>query len=378
LRGVLFTLPAICYLAASGLVTGPVAGTVVVVSLLLSWALSQAMAYLGYVRHGAGDPAAAARVLRGTLLRWGIVAIVISIGLAVVLEVPAAVGILAVGQVGYLLAATVVLVQGAERALLLALLPGVAGNIAAAVVADGSWRVVAAWCSALTVLATLALALKVTAGVRGGVAPSIAELAAATPQGLYGLFAGGLVVFAPAAQALVGGVAAGGAAAVAKVAVLPLTASMGVAEWLLYRYRAAIHRVLQRALTLSQFRRLAAGVLLGAVGTYLAVLAVGSGIVGGLTALTNGVTPPVLPLAGVTALGGALFVTLLLLACGARVVAVACCGSALTVAVLVTVAGAYTGLPVDLIAVQFATAAGLFALLLIYALRALSRVTRHR
>jgi hypothetical protein len=372
LRGVLFTLPALCYLAVSGQVAGPAAGTVVVASLLLSWTISQAMAYLGYVRLGSGDPAAAARVLRGVLLRWGAVAAIACGALATVLEVPVVVGVLAVSQVGYLLAATVALVQGAERTLLLALLPGAAGNAGALLAGGGTWPAVAAWGSAATVVATLAVALRSTAGAGLGLTPPARELAAAAPHALYGLFAGGLVVFVPATQALVD--AAGPGASAARVGMLPLTASMGVAEWLLYRYRAGVHRALQRATKLAELRRRAAPVLLGAVGTYLAVLAGGSA----LAVLATGAGPELPPLAAIVAVGGALFVTLLLLSCGARAVAVAGCGAALTFNVMVTAAAVHAGRPVDAVAIQFATAAGLFTVLLAYAFAELGKATRHR
>ncbi len=128
LRGVLFGLPGLCYVAASRSLAAPGAVAAIVLSLLLSWGASEALSYLGYVRLGQGDKAGAARVLRRGL----------GVALAAVLPATLLAGwafgagpvgaAFAVGQASYLLAATVVLVSGAERWLLAALVPSVAGS----------------------------------------------------------------------------------------------------------------------------------------------------------------------------------------------------------------------------------------------------------
>ena len=60
LHGMLYGLPTVCFPAAAGLLTGPSVLSVLVVALLTSWASSQALAYLGYVRQGQADPVQAA------------------------------------------------------------------------------------------------------------------------------------------------------------------------------------------------------------------------------------------------------------------------------------------------------------------------------
>ena len=57
----LFGLPALAYLAVADRFAGPRAAVVLVVSVLLSWATGQGLAYLGYVRLGWADRSAAAR-----------------------------------------------------------------------------------------------------------------------------------------------------------------------------------------------------------------------------------------------------------------------------------------------------------------------------
>ena len=89
-----------------------------VVALLSSWALSQALAYLGYVRLGRADAAQAARVLLA-----GMIAGTGAVGLAMALtaltgrvHLPAL--FFGFGLGAYMLGATVLMVLGAERLLL--------------------------------------------------------------------------------------------------------------------------------------------------------------------------------------------------------------------------------------------------------------------
>ena len=65
LHGLLYGLPTVCFPAAAGLLAGPgVVGLLVVVSLV-SWAISQSLAYLGYLRLGQADPALAGAAAPG-------------------------------------------------------------------------------------------------------------------------------------------------------------------------------------------------------------------------------------------------------------------------------------------------------------------------
>ena len=67
LHGLLYGLPAVCFPAAAGLLIGPGAVIALVVSLLVSWSTSQALAYLGYLRLGRTDSGQAQQVLRAGL-----------------------------------------------------------------------------------------------------------------------------------------------------------------------------------------------------------------------------------------------------------------------------------------------------------------------
>jgi hypothetical protein len=304
---------------------------------------------------------------------------------------PAATG-LATGQCLYLLTATVALVGGAEPLLLLALLPGVC--------AGGAWSAggggaVPAWvwiAWGVTVTATSALALRCTAGGRSGGPVRRAELAAALPYAGFGLVAGGLLTVGEVCVLL--GRATPSSATTAGV--LALSLSMGGAEWLLYAYRRRAHRLLGRSPDLRRFAIGSRCLLAAMVAAYLAVLGVlGAGVawtsglamagLSGARLSTAGLTPAGLTAAGFTAagaiaftgflgLGGAFFVALLLQSCGHVGPVLAVCAVALggEIAVLAAGSGADPG------TVQAVAACGLFAVLLGYAVVALSRATRHR
>ncbi|GAA0811396.1 hypothetical protein [Spirilliplanes yamanashiensis] len=369
LRGVLFGLPAVCYLAVSGVAAGRRAGVVLVVSVLLSWAASQALAYLGHVRLGWGDRDGAARVLRGGLLGLGAAVLAATAATAAALHVPAPVTLVAAAQVTYLLAATVALVLGAEWLLVAALAPGVGAAVTGVLLGGDAVRSAPVVCGAVgTVLASVAAALWVTRGARPG-PPTRAELRDALPHAAFGLCVAGLLLFVPAARTLPPpGVVDGGpgGAAAGLAALVPLSVSMGVAEWLLVRYRADTHRWLQRAVTLRQFAARASLALARGTAVYLAVLV--AGVAAGALLVTRAAPAA---LAGYVALGAALFVALLLMTFRVRGPVVA--GAA---AALAADAALLTAHP-DPDRVQLITAGALFLGLAAYASVALSRAHRH-
>ncbi|WP_344139793.1 hypothetical protein, partial [Luedemannella flava] len=241
---------------------------------------------------------------------------------------------------------------------------------------------VAAACAAATVLATIGLAVRLTAGSRTGRWPAGRDLGDAAEQAAYGLVAAGLLVFIPTAGRLLDEVGAGtpsGLTAVTGgVVLLPLAVSMGFAEWLLYRYRAAAHDALHQRSTLRAFRNWSAGALMVVLAAYLVVVAALSAACAGLTALLSGDVPPADALIAAGALGGAFFLALLLMACGVRHVAVLSGAAALATECLVAALGSRAGYRVDVTALQFAVAAGLTLVLLAYALVVLTRATQHR
>ncbi|NBH02349.1 hypothetical protein, partial [Amycolatopsis sp. SID8362] len=124
LHGLIYSLPALFFPAAAGLLSGTASITVLLVSMLASWSAGQGLAYLGYLRLGRGDAAATKRTLR-----HGFAAAALGVGVALAIT-----GLLTgarttallfgFGQGLYLLCATVLMVLRAERLLLLVLAPG--------------------------------------------------------------------------------------------------------------------------------------------------------------------------------------------------------------------------------------------------------------
>ncbi|GAA1023162.1 hypothetical protein Aple_051990 [Acrocarpospora pleiomorpha] len=286
-RGILFGLPGLCYVTAAQAVTGST--VVLVVSLLLAWAYGQGAAYLAYVAigHGEAGLAVARRALR--------------LGLAVLVPVIAGVGVLtsasvagivlAVGQAAYLLAAGVILIADGELVLLAVLVPGCV--VSAVHLASGwpaPWVVWAA--GALSVAEAVVLAEVVSRTPAKAVTRG--RLLGAVPPALFGALCGGLLA-----------VGTNGAAAM-----VPLSLSMGAAEWAVFRFRRGGHLLLGRTATALRFARAVRAELFGALGRYLAVLLV-------LTALAWALArPEPLLLAVNLALGGAVLVALILQSCG--------------------------------------------------------------
>lgn len=365
LRGVLFGLPALAYLTVADRITGLPSATLLIVSVLLSWATGQGLAYLGHVRLGWGGRRAAAGVLGFGLLAVAVPSVALTVGLGFLVGAPAAVTIVAAAQVAYVLAATVALVLGREWWLLAALVPGVGAAVTGLVRGQSA---VLAWVAAASVLAAVAVAISAVRGVRPAV-PSWSDLGAAAPTAAFGLLVGALLIFVPAVHTFDPGpdTAVGTGAALA--ALLPLSLSMGPAEWLLYRYRSATHRALQQAHSLTAFGRRAGIALVGVTLSYLAVLA-GLTTVGGLLLLRTGPDADVRPLATAVFVGVALFLALLLMSFGIRgPVVLACLLTLVADAVLLRTAPPET--------IQAVTAAGLFVVLLVHALAALRRAPLH-
>jgi hypothetical protein len=379
LRGVLLGLPGLCYVAASRSLAAPGAVAAIVLSLLLSWGASEALSYLGYVRLGRGDKTGAARVLLGGL----------GVALAVVLPATVFAGwafgagpvgvAFAVGQAGYLLAATVVLVSGAERWLLAALVPSVAGSGYYLVAGAAAPLPPTVWAAgATTALATLGVAVALTAR-RGpaGRGVSRRDLLAAVPHAAFGLLAGGLLTFTTVA-ALIGPAGGRGPGLAGAVVTLPLSLSMGVAELLLFRYRRHTYTLLLGSVRLARFAGRARLALAGVVVGYLAVLALIADALAWVGHVTGGftVTPPLFWTA--VALGGALFVALALRSCGVTGPVLGACAATLAAEAALWWGGPALGRPVDIETVQLVACAVLFGVLLAYAAVVLGRATRHR
>lgn len=355
LRGVLFGLPALAYLTVADRITGPRSAVLLVVSVLLSWATGQGLAHLGQLRRSRSGQAGrsgrddAAAVLGGAALAAGLPAVAIVAGLGFALGVPLVVTLIAAGQLAYVLAATVALVLGREWWLLAALILGVAAGLLTPVAAAAS------------VVAAVAVAAWALRGARPQL-PTRNELSAALPAATFGVLVGALLIFTPALRALDPQPGPGTSVGVALAVLLPLSVSMGGAEWLLFRYRAATHRAMAESRTLRAFRRKASTALFRATAGYVVVLV--ALLVAGVS--LTGELPRLEPVL----IGPALFLALLLMSFDLRRPVVLACLAALTANLaLIPLQAPET--------VQAVTAAGLLVALYAYAHLTLRRAQFH-
>jgi ABC-type multidrug transport system fused ATPase/permease subunit len=367
LHGLLYGLPTVCFPAAAGLLAGPRVLSVLIIALLASWSLSQALAYLGYARLGRGDSAEAARLLLAGM----------TVGFAGMTLAMAATGLVAHARVSglifglglgaYMLGATVLMVFGAERLLLIVLAPGVLGSIAFLLLGRPAHLEYTAW-AALAATPLLALGLaSVRAdreadfrGLRGrrnrrnrrsrrgrrgrrrvrGVSglrflrgarrsrhaqssPAAgrlfvaSELRGALPSAGFGLVAAGLLVL-PVAAGLPGH---RGPNTGALLASLPLALSMGGAESALIWFRRRTQRLLRSTRSLPAFAARARLALFAALLQYLTAAVLLTAAVIAVASATRLIHPhwAVVPeIAAYLALGGAMFLALLLQAFGSR------------------------------------------------------------
>ncbi|MFF4738317.1 hypothetical protein ACFY2W_20895 [Streptomyces sp. NPDC001262] len=272
LRSLVFTLPGFGYTLAAPLITGgrhdgglPAGTGPLAASALLAWAWNQGLAHRAYLRLATGGRPAAGRCLAV----GGPLGALLATAAALLLPGPAGAHAFAAGQALYLAAATTLLVLGRERLLLYALLPTAAGG--AATLVEKPPVVAGAALLLGTAGGAAAAAVRTVLQTRGteGRPPSLSPLAS-LPYGLFGLGCGVLTTVAALGDALrhTGGTGTAGPA------VLALTLSMGVAEWLLHRCRGRALDALARATTVPGMLLGAARVLALCIAAYLAALAV--------------------------------------------------------------------------------------------------------
>jgi hypothetical protein len=376
LHGLLYGLPAVCFPAAAALLAGPGAHAVLITALLAAWAASQALASLGYQRLGrTTDRDEARHLLRAGMLAGLLLITVIMAGTALLLHARLSLFIFGVGEGAYMLGACVLLVLGSEKWLLAALAPGILGSVAFLALGRPPGLEHAAWASlALPPLLAVTAALVATrtpggplAGLvsRGLVVP--AELRGAVPAAAFGLVAAGLLAY-PVVTAVPGhpGVNAG-----ALLASLPLSLSMGAAEWSMLAYRRRTRSLLRSSTDLRAFGRRSRLMLAAALGQYLLAAAVLTAATAVIATRTGLVTPsPVLvpELIVYLILGAALFLALALQALGLRAVPLVACAGALAFEMAWPELG---------LAVQLGAVIGLFAVLAAYAGRSLALAMRH-
>jgi hypothetical protein len=346
LHGLLYGMPTICFAAAAGLLVGRGVLSVMIVALLISWALSQALAYLGYLRLGQGAPVQAQRVLLAGL-GAGMVGVLVAMDfVSVAVPVYKPVFIFGLGLGSYMLGATALLVVGAEALVFLALAPGVLGAAVYLLLGRPVHLEHVAWAAlAATPLLAFGLAVYRTSrgarlrrrarrlGAKPGKLLSAADLRAALPSAGFGLVAGGLLVFPVA----VGTPGNGGVNTGALLASLPLALSMGAAEWMLVWFRRHTQRLLRNTRKLGAFAARSRLMLVAALLQYLAVTVLLTGVVV-LIATESGLVHPQwteLPqIAAYLALGCSMFVSLLLQGFGSRIFPLAACAAALALEIV--------------------------------------------
>lgn len=362
LHGLLYGLPAICFPAAGALLVGPGVLTALVVALLIAWGLSQGLACIGYLRLGRADEGQARRVLRAGLIAGLAIVAAAMTATWLIVHAHRLVLFFGAGESAYMLGACVVMVLGTQRWLPVALAPGVLGGAVFLFLGRPPGLEHLTWgtMAATPVLACVIAVLRTRrTGPGTGRLLVAAELRAALPAAGFGVVAAGLLTFPVAA----GPAGHGGVNTGALLAALPLSLSMGVAEWSLLWYRRQTQRLLRTTGDLPAFRSRARVLLLAALIQYLAgaialtVAAVAVAGAGGLVQPRWGYLPEV---TAYLALGSAMFLALVLQALRVWAVPLAACavalaaeiafrshGLALQVAVpvaLLVVLGGYSGL----------------------------------
>jgi hypothetical protein len=377
LHGLLFGLPALCYPVGGSMMGGRGALIVLVVSMLTAWPMSQAVSYLGHARRSRLDLDGSRRLLPAALP--------IALGSLVAVTLPAALLLresgpvlwFAVGQGGYLLGATVLLVCGADWWLAAALAPGIIGATLYLVAGRPAWSHPLAWLAIGASLAlTLGFALLRTSWPRPArfarpVRPT--ELRAAWPAGMFGLLVAGLLVLPLLAARFAHGGQSVGTATL--LGTLPLSLSMGIAEWRLYGYRSRIEKLMRRTGFLAEFGRRATLVLIGVLVEYLLGAAL---LLGGVVTLAAvaGIHPhwtDVPAYLGYLVLGGALFLALLIQVCVGAVPILGWCAAALVAEVALVIFAPHA----SVLHVQLVVAAGMALVLLWHGAITLGRASRH-
>jgi hypothetical protein len=344
LHGLLYGLPTVFFPAATGLLAGRGVTSVLIVALLTSWGLGQSLAYVGYFRLGRTDRAQAARLLRFWMAA-GLAAAMLPLLLATLAASARAPALIfGAGLVAYMLGSTVLMVLGAEQLLLVVLAPGILGAAAFLLLGRPERLEHAAW-GTLAATPVLALVIAVTWTAREAGLPRIfhragasaapepgsglrrSEALGALPSAAFGLVAAGLLVF-PVAVSIARGRTDHGAL----LASLPLSLSMGAAEWALIRFRRRTQRLLRDCRESRTFARRARLTVLAALAQYLSaavLLTAAVCLVAGASHLVRLQWADLPQVIAYLAVGGAMFVALLLQAFGGRVFPVGACAVAL-------------------------------------------------
>jgi hypothetical protein len=371
LHGLLYAMPAVCFPAVGGLLAGDGVLPTLVVALFVAWGLSQGLACVGYLRLGTAGLPQARRVLRTGMIACLLVVAVAMVSMRFAVHAHAIVLMFGAGEGVYMLGACVLMVTSAEPWLLLALAPGVLGSSAFLYLGRPHGVEHLAWAVALIATPMLAAALAWwhtrTPKPRAGRMFAISELRAAVPAIAFGVVAAALLTF----PVIAGPHGHGGVNPGALVSSIPLSLSMGAAEWSLLWYRRRTRRLLRRVQDIPVFRRRARAYLLAAVLQYLAgttVLIAISAVVANESHLLT-VHPSIAPeAAAYLVLGAAMFLALLLQTMRVRFVPLAVAAAGLVVEIVFRYHGT---------AVQLAVPAALLIIIGGYAMGVLGAAVRH-
>lgn len=277
LRGLLYGLPGLLYAVALTLLQSGFDAVLLLGATIVASGLGQGLSLLGHVLIGRRQHEAAISLFRTALVFGGLVGALIMLASYLTGSLSPAV-ILAGCQFAYLLAATVLMVVDASFLLLSVLAPGVLLAIlelsGAAAIPRGAILAVLGLCVAAAVIAAWSQ-LKTTRGatvghLRAGFGLSRADYTMGSGYVVYGFATAGLVAFA-----VVDAIGRHGNSAAGPIALmmLPLVASLGVAEWLVYRLRSRALTLLRETSTVDDFRVVGRSELARAVTGYGTVLA---------------------------------------------------------------------------------------------------------
>jgi hypothetical protein len=310
-RGLLFAVPGLFYLVIARSERSTVAGYTVLASMLVGWGLSQALAVVAYRVLGRSGKRSAAIELRRCLIGAAYVGVfALLVGIVVG---PALLVAMAVGQILYVMAATILLFHSADRLLALSLVPGAALS-ACFLTGVESAAPIALSGIALTVGVAMSLAWWTTRSAGRGDGPMdtarVEDVIASIPFVANGVLTGIAVAYLPL-RLLAG--AAPPAGQRIDLTIIPLVLSMGFAEIELMRLQAAGRRLMRRCHQVADYRRGSLILVARAQAGFMLVLCVISLVVACVLRMTIGFSTRDLTLLGAySALGVALLAGLVL------------------------------------------------------------------
>ncbi|MCW2529317.1 MAG: hypothetical protein JWM76_4177 [Pseudonocardiales bacterium] len=339
-RGLLFAIPGLFYLVIARMDRTTAAAYTLIGSMLFGWGLSQAVAVIAYRVSGRGSWRCAAVALRSYLVS-AVLLTVAALALSIYFGHTALVA-MALGQILYVLAATVLLFYSSDRLLALALVPGAAVSIlylfhlpiAPSVAIAAGVISIACALAAACYRATVAAA---AAEKEPADNPRLADVKASLPFVIYGVLSGVAVAYIPVRVLLR---PPSDRVHPIDLTIVPLVVSMGCAEIELLRLRIAGGRLMRASYRLSQYQRQAARLITIAQVRLVLVLTGTSIVFGVIMAATSGFNRRDLTLLlSYMTLGTALLAALVLVAVNRVHVALAgfwCTGVIAAIAVIVS------------------------------------------